>query len=130
MTARPAFRAAALCLGVAALALAAGCAKPPDAYHPLNVRAPRDAKGEFHVEERPGGFTIFVEYARHQDWPDNAVVMRACRTALVGIAREVADIRGRAIKPIDETAAAIAVRRNEAMRLTSCDGRLAVDYVD
>ena len=121
-------------MGIAGLALAvlmaAGCAREPDPYHPLNVRAPRDAKGEFHVEERPGGFTILVEYARHQTWPDDGAVARACRTALVGIAREVAEIRGRAVKPIDESAVDVAIRRNETTRLTSCDARLAVEYVD
>jgi len=57
-----------------AVTMATGCARrPPDAYHPLNVRAPRDAKGEFHVEEHPRGFTIVVEYARHQERPDETV---------------------------------------------------------
>lgn len=131
--ARSAPRAAAARLGIAGLALAVvvvGCAGPPDAYHPLNVRAPRDAKGEFHIEERPGGFTILLEYARHQTWQDDGPVVRTCRAALASIAREVADIRGRVVKPIDETAIAVAVRRNEATRLTSCDASLVVEYVD
>jgi hypothetical protein len=108
----------------------AACATPQrDEYHPLNVRAPRDAKGEFHVDEHPGGFTIQVEYARHQDRADNAAVARTCRTALVAIARELAEIRSRKIKPIDESAADVEIRRNDATRLTFCDGRLAVEYV-
>lgn len=118
-------------MGVAALVLAlvAACATQRDEYHPLNVRAPRDAKGEFHVEEGSEGFTILVEYARHQVHPDNAAVARTCRTALVAIARELADIRGRSIKPVDESAADVEIRRNDATRLTFCDGRLVVEYV-
>lgn len=134
MTGRCTPRLAAARMGLAGLALtavlAAGCATPPDPYHPLHVRAPRDAKGEFHIEESPRGFTILVEYARHQARPDGGAVARACRTALVGIAREMAEVRGRVIKPIDENTVAVAIRRNETTRLTFCDARLAVEYAD
>ena len=133
MKARSRDRLVAVGRAVAGLALTAilagSCTTPRDEYHPLNVRAPRDAKGEFHVDERPEGFTLLVEYARHQARADDAAVARTCRTALVAIARELAEVRGRAIKPIDESAADVEIRRNDATGLTFCDGRLAVEYV-
>ena len=134
MTSRTAHAFATARAAIAALALVAalagGCASRSDDYHPLNVRAPRDAKGEFHVEERPGGFTLLVEYARHQAQPDSAAVDRACRTALVAIAREIAEVRGRALKPVEAGDVDVAIRRNDATRLTWCEASVAVEYAD
>ena len=113
---------------VVAWALSAGCSSAPSED---TTTFPPQETGEFHIlEEGPGGFTLAVNYRRYQFVPDSAVVANACRTSLTVIARELADLRGHKLQPIDEQSMQLTVGLDNATSMTTCSATIPVKFVD
>jgi hypothetical protein len=86
-------------------------------------------RGEYHVlKEHAGGLTLAVLYTRHQFHPDTAAVTSACRQMLTTIASELAELRKRRIKPLDESRIKLLVRRNSSQNVTSCAATVPVEF--
>jgi hypothetical protein len=108
--------------------LLTGCAPPAtDRDAPLTGFD----RGEYHVlREHAGGFTLGVLYSRHQFHPDTAAVTSACRQMLTKIAGELAEVRDRRIKPIDESRVKLSVRRDSSKNITTCAVMVPVEFVE
>jgi hypothetical protein len=117
-------------LGAAVLmsSLLIGCARPATGRDDSLTGFDR---GEYHVlREHAGGFTLGVLYSRHQFHPDTAAVTSACRQMLTKIARELAEVRDRRIKPIDESRIKLSVRRDSSKNVTSCAVMVPVEFAE
>ena len=113
----------------ASLAAASDALAMPRSSVILAQAGPTQEKGEFHVIDESGlGFTLVVEYRRHQLIPENDVVANICRTSLTLIGRELGELRQRKIKPIDEAQVRVKVGRSGNM--TTCSASVPVEYAD
>jgi hypothetical protein len=72
-----------ICVAAAALFSVGGCATPAP-HSPAPYTRVDDAT-ELRIEDRPGGFRIFVNRSHYQFFPDQAELRHACRTAVTSI---------------------------------------------
>jgi hypothetical protein len=89
--------------------LLAGCATPVRYTEKPLTRY--DKTTEYRIDDRAGGFMVFVEYERYQFIPESSAVATACRAMLTSLAYETADARGRKIQPPNE----------QRVRLSMCE---------
>lgn len=87
-----------------------------------------DHNTEYKVDEQESGFTITVYYRRYQFIPESDSVAIACKSCLTSIAYEVAEARGRKIKPINEQRIKLSMGRNGFTGITSCSATVPVEY--
>jgi hypothetical protein len=104
---------------LAVLLCMAGCATPVE--YGTQPKATLDRDTRYTVDERPDGFTASVSYDRYQFIPETAAVMAACKSALMALAYDVADRRGRKIEPLNEQRIRISTGRNGLTGITSCE---------
>ena len=86
-----------------------------------------DKYTKYGVKERSDGFEITVFYSKHQFIPESSIIVAACKSAATAIAYEVAESKGRKIKPINEQRIKVSTGRNGLSGKTSC---LAVAIVE
>lgn len=86
-----------------------------------------DKYTKYGVKERPDGFEITVFYSKHQFIPESSVIVAATKSAATAIAYEIAETKGRKIKPINEQRIKVSTGRNGLSGKTSC---LAVAIVE
>lgn len=103
--------------GAVALALA-GCATPVSYTNAPMVGY--DKNTEYAFEEKPGGFDLTVYYARYQFIPESDAVATACKAALMSLAWELAEQRGKKIQPINEQRIKLSMGRNGFGGMTLC----------
>ncbi len=87
-----------------------------------------DRNTEYGIEEHEGGFTLTVYYRRYQFWPQSDSIVMACKSNLTSIAYEVAEGKGKKIKPINEQRIKLSTGRNILTGITSCSATVPVDY--
>jgi hypothetical protein len=106
--------------------LLSGCATPVRYTSQPLQRHDRDTT--FRIDEHESGFTITVYYSRYQFIPESDAVNTAGRSALMSIAYDVAEGRGRAIEPINEQRIKMSMGRNGLSGITSWSGTVKVFY--
>ena len=89
-----------------------------------------DKTSEYRIDDRPGGFTVFVEYERYQFIPESSAVATACRAMLTSLAHEMAEARGRKIQPVNEQRIRLSMGRNGVTGITSCSATAPVDFAE
>lgn len=99
-------------------ALAAGCATPIEQGQ--GQMTPYDRDTEYSITDRTGGFALAINYSRYQLIPESSAVAATCKSALTALAHELADRRGRKIRPLDEQRIRISLGRNGITGITSC----------
>lgn len=86
-----------------------------------------DKHTEYGIRDRPDGFEVTVFYSRYQFIGEGSLVRDESKSKAIAIAYEVAEERGRKIKPINEQRIKLTNGRNELSGVTSC---LAVAIVE
>jgi hypothetical protein len=117
-------RAVILLLFPVALVLA-GCATPERYTNEPLSRYDRDTT--YRVDEASDGFIVTVKYSRYQFIPESDAVSAAGRSALLSIAHEQADKRGRKVE-VNEQRIRMSMGRNGVSGVTSWSGALKVLY--
>jgi hypothetical protein len=87
-----------------------------------------DDDTEYAVEQTANGFNIYVNYSRHQYFPETNIVVASCKSALTSIAYEYADQKGRQIMPINEQRIKISTGRNGMSGMTSCSSMAVIEW--
>ena len=108
--------------------LLGGCATPVRYTEKPLTRY--DKTTEYRIDDRAGGFMVFVEYERYQFIPESSAVATACRAVLTSLALETADARGRKIQPLNEQRIRLSMGRNGFTGITSCSATVPVDYAE
>ncbi len=103
-----------------------GCATPVGYTNEPMARYDKDT--EYRVDDRPNGFTLTIYYSRYQFIPESDAVAVACRQALTALAHEIAEKRGRQIKPIDTQRIRMSFGRNGVTGITSCSATAPADW--
>lgn len=111
---------------LAATSLLAACATPVSYTDAPMKRFDKDT--EYAVEERPGGYSVTINYSRYQFIPESSAVATACRQALTAVAHDIADQRLRKIRPINEQRIRLSMGRNGMTGITSCSATAPVEY--
>ena len=112
-------------LAIAALCLF-GCATAERFTDLPMQRYDRDTK--YRIDETPGGYTVNVYYSRFQYIPESSAVAMAAKSAIMNIAHDHADKKGRKIEPINEQRIRMSMGRNGLAGITSWTGTLSVKY--
>jgi hypothetical protein len=114
--------------GLVPFVLLAGCATPVRYTDKPLTRY--DKTTNYRVDERPDGFTVFVEYERYQFIPESSAVATACRSMLTSLAHETAEARRRKIQPLNEQRIRLSMGRNGVTGITSCSATVPVDFAE
>lgn len=112
---------------VVAISLVAlsGCATPQKYSSKPAIRHDRDTT--YTVDDAQDGFTISVNYSRYQFIPESAAVSEVGKSALLSIAHEVADRRGKKVE-INEQRIRMSMGRNGVSGITSWAGSVKAFY--
>ncbi len=103
-----------------------GCATPVEySAQPLQ-RYDKDAT--YRIDDLEDGFIITVYYSRFQFFPESEAVAMAGKSALLSIAHELSDSRGRPIEQINEQRIKMSMGRNGFSGITSWSGTVKVFY--
>ena len=114
-------------LVVAVLAVS-GCATPDRYIDEPMIRMDKDT--EYFVEDFDGGFILTVEYSRFQFIPESDAVDKAANSRMLSLAYEIAEQRGKTIKPVNEQRIRKSMGRNGITGITSWAGTVKVFYSD
>jgi len=87
-----------------------------------------DRDTTYSVEEREGGFTLTVNVSRYQFIPETEAVIVSAKSAALSIAHDIAQMRGRPIKQINEQRLRVSTGRNGFSGVTSCTVQAPCDY--
>jgi hypothetical protein len=108
----------------AIVAILTGCSVPdPNADLPMTRY---DRETEYRTEDTLTGFTVTINHSRGQLVPDMGTVGQSCRQALVTVAQEIAERRGRRIAPINDSRIRTSFVRNPVTGLTHCSATVPV----
>lgn len=80
------------------------------------------------MSDRVNGFDLTVNYSRYQFIPESSAVAVACKSALTSLAHELADKKGRKIKPLNEQRIRISMGRNGLTGITSCSAQAVAEW--
>lgn len=106
--------------------MTAGCATP--VKHTIIGLSTYDKDTEYGFVDRQDGFEITVYYTRYQFIPESDAVALACKSALTSLAWELADKKGKKIKPVNEQRIRISMGRNGFSGITSCQAFAIVNW--
>ncbi len=120
------FHRATLAVVILALCGFSGCATPVGYTSQPLQRHDRDTT--YRIDDHDSGFTITVYYSRYQFIPESDAVNAAGRSALLSIAYDISESRGRPIEPINEQRIKISMGRNGFSGTTSWSGTVKVFY--
>lgn len=103
-----------------------GCATPVSHTNvPLSTY---DKDTEYSIEDNSNGFAITVYYSRYQFIPESSALAAACKSSLTSIAWEMAEKRGKKIKPINEQRIRMSMGRNGLSGITSCQAMAIAEW--
>jgi len=108
--------------------LLVGCTTPVS--HTTSQMASFDKDTEFAIDERADGFTLTISYSRYQFIPESNSVSVACKSALTALAWEIAEKKGKKIRPINEQRIRLSLGRNGITGITSCQANAIVEWTD
>ena len=111
---------------LATCALVTSCATPIQQGSANMTVYDRDT--EYELTERPGGFALAINYSRYQFIPESSAVAQACKSALTSLAHDLAERKGRRIKPIDEQRVRLSFGRNGFTGVTSCSASAIAEW--
>ena len=117
-----------LSLVAAVLLAVSGCATPARYVDGAMIRLDKDT--EYHVEDVDGGFVLTVEYSRYQFIPESDAVDAAATSQMLSLAYDIAERRGKSIKPVNEQRIRKSMGRNGITGITSWSGTVKVVYDD
>jgi hypothetical protein len=83
---------------------------------------------KYGIEERPNGFAITLYYSRYQFIPESSALATACKSSLTSIAWDIAEMKGKKIKPINEQRIKLSMGRNGLTGITSCIAMAIVEW--
>jgi len=87
-----------------------------------------DKNTTYRVDERTNGFTVTMYYSRYQFIPESDAVLAAAKSNLTSICYDVADSKGKEIKPINEQRIKMSMGRNGLSGITSWTGTVKAFY--
>jgi hypothetical protein len=87
-----------------------------------------DKNTSYTTAERPDGFALDIRYNRYQFIPESDAVALACKSQATSIAYDVAEQRGRKIKPLNEQRMQLSMGRNALTGITSCRAMVVAEY--
>lgn len=87
-----------------------------------------DRDTEYEISERSDGFSLAINYSRYQFIPESSAVAQACKSALTSLAHELADRKGKKIKPIEEQRIRLSFGRNGFTGITSCSASAIAEW--
>lgn len=90
--------------------------------------ARHDKNTTYRVDDHSVGFTVTMYYSRYQFVPESDAVLAAAKTNLTAICYDVADARGKEIRPINEQRIRMSMGRNGVTGITSWTGSVKVFY--
>lgn len=108
--------------------LIAGCTTPVS--HTASQMTAYDKDTEFVIDERPDGFTLTISYSRYQFIPESNSLSVACKSALTALAWEIAEKKGKKIRPLNEQRIRLSLGRNGLTGITSCQANAIVEWTD
>ena len=111
---------------IALMAFFAGCATP--ASYSTQPLSRYDKDTTYRIDEHPKGFAVTVYYSRYQFIPESDALAQAAKSALLNIALETADARGRQIERVDDQRIRMSMGRNGITGTTSWSGTVKVFY--
>ena len=106
--------------------MAGGCATP--VAYTTQPMTRLDQHAEYAVEDFDGGFTLTILYQRYQFIPESDAVDNAASSQLLSLAHDIADRRGKALKPINEQRVKKSMGRNGLTGITSWTGTVKAFY--
>lgn len=89
-----------------------------------------DQDTKYNVDEKDNGFVVNVYYSRYQFLPESNVIAAACKSIITNIAYEIAEVKGKKIKDINDNKIKISMGRNEITGITSCSISVRVEYTN
>lgn len=108
------------------LSIMGGCTRPMGyTNEPMQTY---DHNTEYTIQDKDNGFTLTVYYERYQFIPESDSVLQACKSNLTAIAYEIAEARGKKIKPINEQRIKVSMGRNGLTGITSCSASVPLEY--
>jgi hypothetical protein len=102
------------------------CATPVGYTEGAMTRIDKDTS--YRTEETEDGFTLIVFYSRYQFVPESDAIAQAGKSALLSAAYDVAEARGKRIKPINEQRIKMSMGRNGLSGVTSWTGTVRVFF--
>lgn len=87
-----------------------------------------DKNTTYRVDDRPDGFTLTMYYSRYQFIPESDAVLASAKSNLTSICYDVADSKGKEIKPINEQRIKMSMGRNGLSGITSWTGIVKAFY--
>ena len=106
---------------------AASCATPVQQGSANMTTYDRDT--EYELTGRSDGFSLAINYSRYQFIPESSAVAQACKSALTALAHELAERKGKKIKPIDEQRIRLSFGRNGLTGITSCSASAIAEWL-
>lgn len=114
-------------LWAAGLMALAGCASPVGyTNQPLTSY---DKDTEYRTDDNADGFALTIYYSRYQFIPETSATAAACKQALTALAYDLAEKRGRKIKPVNEQRIKMSFGRNGVVGITSCSATAPVEWL-
>jgi len=114
-------------IAVLIAAALAACATP--IQQSSGGMATYDRDTEYSLTERADGFSLAINYSRYQFIPESTAVAQACKSTLTSLAHELADRRGKKLKPLDEQRIRLSFGRNGLTGITSCSASALAEWV-
>lgn len=87
-----------------------------------------DKDTEYRTDDIPDGFALTIYYSRYQFIPETSATATACKQALTSLAYDLAERRGRKIKPVNEQRIKMSFGRNGVTGITSCSATAPVEW--
>lgn len=103
-----------------------GCTTPAQYGSAPMERLDKDT--EYRVEERQNGFQLIVSYSAYAFLPESSAILRMCKQTITSLAYDVAEKRGRHIKPIVEQRIRTSLGRNGLTGMSSCSATAPVEW--
>lgn len=103
-----------------------GCSSP-NTYTNAEM-TPYDDRTEYHIEDQADGFTIFVNYTQYSMVHSRIGISEAGKSAMMSLAYELADKRGKKLQPIEEQRVKMSTGRNGLSGNSFWGGTVRVFY--
>jgi len=106
--------------------LLTGCATPVS--HTASQMKTFDKDTEYVVDERADGFALTIAYSRYQFIPESDALTIACKSVLTALAWDIAEKKGKKIRPLNEQRIRLSLGRNGLTGVTSCQANAIVEW--
>ncbi len=110
---------------MAMLALA-GCTTPVQYSQGPMTRLDKDT--EYRVEDQKNGFQLIVSYSAYTFLAESSAMLTMCRNTITSLAHDIAEKRGRKIKPVAEQRIRTSLGYNGITGVSSCSATAPVEW--